>query len=126
MLVETGWDNPNKALAELHEPEFKRFVEILKSDPKPDRGLRTLLARLEELGDYGFFHLGELRESLWESDQLIVIRIHTTRNGKETYRSAEFSIPITIFGQSGSSGTLPLARCLSNVFLAVSSAGTCA
>ena len=79
-FVETGWDNPNKALAELHEPEFKRFVEILKSDPKPDRGLRTLLARLEELGDYGFFHLGELRESLWESDQLIVIRIHTTQN----------------------------------------------
>ena len=79
-FVEVGWDNPNKALAELHEPEFKRFVEILKSDPKPDRGLRTLLARLEELGDYGFFNLGELRESLWESEQLIVIRIHTTQN----------------------------------------------
>ncbi len=79
-FVEKGWDNPNADLGKLHEPEFKRFLEILKADPKPDRGLRTLLARLEELEDYGFFDLTEERESLWESDQPIVIRIHTTQN----------------------------------------------
>ena len=79
-FIEAGWDDPNAVLAELHEPEFKRFVEILRADPKPDRGLRTLLARLEELDDYGFFDLGESRESLWESEQPIVIRIHTTQN----------------------------------------------
>ena len=55
-------------------------MEILRADPKPDRGLRTLLARLEELEDYGFFELAETRKSLWESDQPIVIRIHTTQN----------------------------------------------
>lgn len=77
---EAGWDDPNAVLGELHEPEFKRFVDILRNDPKPDRGLRTLLARLEELGDYGFFDPGESRESLWESEQPIVIRIHTTQN----------------------------------------------
>jgi DNA polymerase III delta prime subunit len=79
-FVEAGWDDVNAVLAELQEPAFKRFVEILRADPKPDRGLRTLLARLEELGDYGFFDVGESRESLWESEQLIVIRIHTTQN----------------------------------------------
>ena len=79
-FIETGWDNPNADLVNLPEPEFKRFLEILKADPKPDRGLRTLLARLEELEDYGFFELTETRESLWESDQPIVIRIHTTQN----------------------------------------------
>ena len=79
-FVEKGWDSTSADLNNLHEPEFKRFVEILKADPKLDRGLRTLLARLEELEDYGFFELAETRESLWESDQPIVIRIHTTQN----------------------------------------------
>jgi DNA polymerase III delta prime subunit len=79
-FIEEGWSDPNTVLAELREPEFKRFVEILQNDPKPDRGLRTLLARLEELGDYGFFDLSESQESLWESEQPIVIRIHTTQN----------------------------------------------
>ena len=79
-FIETGWDNPNADLVNLREPEFKRFLEILKADPRPDRGLRTLLARLEELEDYGFFELAETRGSLWESEQPIVIRIHTTQN----------------------------------------------
>ena len=79
-FIETGWDDRNTVLEELQEPEFKRFVEILRDDPKPDRGLRTLLARLEELDDYGFFDIQESRESLWESERPIVIRIHTTQN----------------------------------------------
>lgn len=79
-FIELGWDNPDAVLSELPEPQFKRFVEILKAIPKPDKGLRTLNARLEELGDYGFFELGESHESLWESSEPIVIRIHTTQN----------------------------------------------
>jgi DNA phosphorothioation-dependent restriction protein DptH len=79
-FVETGWNQPNAALISLNEPEFKRFRELLRDDPKPDRGLRTLLGRLEELADYGFFDIGESRESLWDSSQPIVIRIHTTQN----------------------------------------------
>jgi hypothetical protein len=79
-FIEKGWDDPNAVLSELQEPEFSRFVESLRDDPKPDRGLRTLLTRLEELADYGFFGLAETRQSLWESDQPIVIRIHTTQN----------------------------------------------
>jgi hypothetical protein len=39
-----------------------------------------LLARFDELGDYGFFAEEESAESLWDSGQPIVIRIHTTQN----------------------------------------------
>ena len=79
-FIEVGWDTSATDLAQLREPEFKRFIAILRSDPKPDRGLRTLLARLEELEDYDFFEPAETQESLWESDLPIVIRIHTTQN----------------------------------------------
>ena len=74
---EAGWTGSR---AGAREPEFGRFVEILRSEPKPDRGLRTLLARLTELEDYGFFDVGKTRESLWKSDRPTVVRIHTTQN----------------------------------------------
>jgi DNA phosphorothioation-dependent restriction protein DptH len=62
------------------EPPFRRFLDILRADPKPDRGLKTLLGRLEELDDYRFFTLGENSETLWAAEQPTVIRIHTTQN----------------------------------------------
>ena len=79
-FMERGWDDQNADLTKLAEPAFGRFVEILRAEPKPDRGLRTLLGRLEELADYGFFNVAESLESLWGSEQPIVIRIHTTQN----------------------------------------------
>ena len=45
---EAGWTGSEVG---AREPEFGRFVEILRAEPKPDRGLRTLLARLTELED---------------------------------------------------------------------------
>ena len=81
-FIEQGWDDANADLSILVEPAFGRFVEILRADPKPDRGLRTLLDRLEELEDYGFFDLAESNESLWQGEQTIVIRIHATQNEK--------------------------------------------
>jgi DNA phosphorothioation-dependent restriction protein DptH len=77
-FVELGWGEVDPA--QLAEPEFLRWVEILRSDPKPDRGLKTLLARLEELEDYGFFRTAEGQESLWDSEQPVVLRIHSTQN----------------------------------------------
>ncbi len=75
---EAGWAAGE---AGASEPAFKRFVEILRADPKPDRGLQTLLARLDELDDYGFFDAGiESQGSLWEGALPTVIRIHTTQN----------------------------------------------
>lgn len=79
-FVEAGWDDPNVSPAAKREPDFKRFVEILRDDPKPDHGLRTLLGRLDELDDYGFFELGESLESLWDSEDPIVIRVHSTQD----------------------------------------------
>ena len=78
-FVEAGW-GPDGAPADAAEPEFVRFVEILRAAPKPDRGLSTLLARLNELDDYGFFHVRESHRSLWDHDRPTVIRIHTTQN----------------------------------------------
>ena len=75
---ETGWASGE---TDASEPAFKRFVEILRDDPKPDRGLRTLLGRLGELDDYGFFDAGiESQGSLWKGTLPTVIRIHTTQN----------------------------------------------
>ena len=55
-------------------------MQILRSDPRPDRGLRTLLSRLDELDDYGFFRVNESNNTLWDSKEPTVIRIHTTQN----------------------------------------------
>ena len=61
---EVGWTGSETG---AREPEFGRFVEILRAEPKPDRGLRTLLARLTELEDYGFFEPGrDTRQSVDE------------------------------------------------------------
>ena len=76
-FTEAGWAGSE---AGAREPDFGRFVEILRAEPKPDRGLRTLLARLTELEDYGFFDLGETRDSLWTSDRPTIVRIHATQN----------------------------------------------
>jgi hypothetical protein len=79
-FVELGWGNPDADQATLPIPSFRRFFEILQSNPKPDHGLRTLLARLTELDDYGFFNTPESSQSLWEGNEPTVIRIHTTQN----------------------------------------------
>jgi hypothetical protein len=79
-FIENGWGAPNAGLSGLPEPPFGRFLEILRAEPRQDRGLQALLARLDELNDYDFFKLAENPESLWESEQPIVIRIHTTQN----------------------------------------------
>jgi DNA polymerase III delta prime subunit len=79
-FTELGWDNSDADRSQLKEPPFGRFLEILQSIPRPDKGLQNLLARLGELADYGFFELAELHSSLWESEQPIVIRIHQTQN----------------------------------------------
>jgi DNA helicase HerA-like ATPase len=79
-FVEQGWGDPSVDQAELHEPSFSRFAEILRDDPKPDRGLKTLLSRLEELSDYGFFQSADVQKSLWDSEQPVVLRIHSTQN----------------------------------------------
>ena len=75
---EAGWDSGDRSI--IAEPAFGRFLEILRKDPKPGQGLRTLLARLDELKDYGFFDPDFEHGSLWENRLPTVIRIHATQN----------------------------------------------
>lgn len=79
-FAERGWEENQVGYEQLDEPEFVRFLQILRSDAKPDRGLRTLLSRFDELDDYGFFRVVEAGSTLWESEKPTVIRIHTTQN----------------------------------------------
>jgi len=79
-FIELGWDNLAADPRTLREPAFVRFFEMLQSDPRPDHSRRTLLGRLEELADYGFFQLADSYESLWEAKGATVIRIHGTQN----------------------------------------------
>ena len=79
-FVELGWGPATGDVTQLAEPQFDRWVQLLRADPKPDKGLKTLLARLGELEDYGFFRPAESSLSLWESSDPVVIRIHGTQN----------------------------------------------
>ncbi len=76
---ELGWGGAADTES-LGEPPFRRFLEIMRSEPKPGIGLKNLLARLEELDDYGFFEVGKERGNLWNADRPTVIRIHRTKN----------------------------------------------
>lgn len=77
---ELGWGSSAGDLAVLEEPPFRRFLEIMRSEPRPAIGVKNLLARLDELDDYGFFELGTPHGSLWESDRPTVIRIHRSKS----------------------------------------------
>ena len=77
---ELGWGDSPESLDLLGEPPFRRFLEILRERPKPGIGLKNLLSRLDELDDYGFFHVRRAHGSLWESDRPTVIRIHRTKS----------------------------------------------
>jgi DNA polymerase III delta prime subunit len=79
-FVELGWGADTGDVTQLAEPRFDRWVQILRAERKPDKGLKMLLARLGELEDYGFFRPAETVVSLWENTEPVVIRIHGTQN----------------------------------------------
>lgn len=59
-------------------PPFETFFDILKSKQKPNR---NLLARLQELADYGFFAGAGDGMSLLSHRSPTLVRIHATTNG---------------------------------------------
>lgn len=61
----------------LPVPEFGSFFENLTAKPKPNPGL---IARLDELNDYGFFRTSGERSSILQFQQATVIRVHATQN----------------------------------------------
>jgi DNA phosphorothioation-dependent restriction protein DptH len=64
-----GWGDRSGIAVERSTPPFRAFFDILGSKPKPNLGL---LARLQELADYGFFDgVLENRRASWRRcDQL--------------------------------------------------------
>ncbi len=75
---EVGW-GPGQAAEQT--PPFGRFMEILRSVPDQDIGLRRLLERLGELEDYGLFASAQAEDgSLWSGDRTTVVRVHSTQN----------------------------------------------
>jgi hypothetical protein len=58
-------------------PPFRAFYDLLKTDPKPERGLLT---RLSELDDYGFFDRVDGARSLLDQRQCALVQIHGTQN----------------------------------------------
>ncbi len=58
-------------------PAFRRFLEILRARPKPNQ---NLLARLQELDDYGFFDGGDDSSGLLADARPILVRIHLSTN----------------------------------------------
>jgi DNA phosphorothioation-dependent restriction protein DptH len=72
--VRHGWSSETETPT---MPEFREFYKLLKNDPKPDK---NLLARLDELDDYGIFaNSGDVR-SLLASTSPLVLQIHATQN----------------------------------------------
>ena len=67
----------SRARERRETPEFREFFALLQHDPKPDR---NLLARLNELDDYGVFRTDGGVRSLLDASDPSIIRIHATQN----------------------------------------------
>jgi len=61
-------------------PAFRDFLKRLRSLGKPDARTKTLLARLTELDDFGFFAAGVGDASLLDTATPGLIRIHSVSN----------------------------------------------
>lgn len=71
---ELGWGN--SVPAGLQPPPFRRFVELLRQQERPDTRTQTLLARLSELDDFEFFQGEQGAKSLLDCTQPQVLRVH--------------------------------------------------
>jgi hypothetical protein len=74
--VDQGWGQAD-AVAPLASPSFQAFFDLLSAKPRPNAGL---MARLNELNDYGFFSAAGNARSLLDINRPVVLRIHRTSN----------------------------------------------
>jgi DNA helicase HerA-like ATPase len=72
-----GWGGANAA---GRVPAFRDFLQRLRRGDKPDTRTKTLLARLTELDDFGFFSAAEGDASLLDAATPRLIRIHAVAN----------------------------------------------
>jgi hypothetical protein len=71
--LDKGWAPGQRSEA----PAFRAFLDLLRSDVKPDRGLLT---RLNELDDYGLFDSVTGAPTLLDMQSTTLIQIHGTQN----------------------------------------------
>ena len=72
-----GWGG---AQTPTRVPAFRDFLQRLRGEGKPDLRTKTLLARLTELDDFGFFAAAEGEASLLDATTPQLIRIHAVAN----------------------------------------------
>lgn len=70
-----GWSERGSERPEF--PRFRTFLDILKSRPKPNQ---NLLARLQELDDYGFFDSNDGAPGILVDGKPTLIRVHLSTN----------------------------------------------
>lgn len=70
-----GWND--RAAQRPAPPRFRTFLDILKSRPKPNQ---NLLARLQELDDYGFFDGEDGGGGILVDRKATLIRVHLSTN----------------------------------------------
>ena len=87
---EQGWGNG--ATVDLHPPPFRRFVELLREQERPDTRTQTLLARLSELDDFEFFRGEQGVKSLLDSTQPQILRVHASKSDAVQRAYASFAL----------------------------------
>lgn len=73
-----GWGSARDSSVKPATPDFRAFFDILRSKQKPNA---NLLARLQELADYGFFDATGDKASLLSEARPSLVRIHASTNG---------------------------------------------
>lgn len=88
--AEQGWsgETSQKCLV----PSFRRFVEILRKNDRPDARTQTLLARLSELDDFEFFNAEEGGEIMLETKQPLILQVHAFRSDAMQRAYASFAL----------------------------------
>jgi hypothetical protein len=88
--TEQGWGGEKSK--DCRVPTFRRFVEILRKNERPDARTQTLLARLSELDDFEFFNAEEGGESLLDTTQPLVLQVHAFRSDAMQRAYASFAL----------------------------------
>jgi len=87
---ELGWGNV--ATEGLEPPPFRRFVELLRQQERPDARTQTLLARLSELDDFEFFQGEQGTKSLLDATHPQILRVHASRSDAVQRAYASFAL----------------------------------
>ena len=88
--TEQGWGDEKPTPPRI--PLFRRFVELLRKNERPDARAQTLLARLAELDDFGFLNAEEGGVSLLAAQHPLVLQVHAFRSEAMQRAYASFAL----------------------------------